>query len=78
MFLVKINTPVHYHVKKIEFVKTKSVKDQFHFLMVIIMVVSAGMAHIYGNHIALRCKNQAHFKGCTKRHEALRRELLEE
>ena len=42
MVLVKINTSVHYHVKKIEFVKTKSVKDQFHFLM----VVSAGMAHL--------------------------------
>ena len=35
VYRVKINTHVHYHVKKIEFVKTKYVKDQFHFLMVI-------------------------------------------
>ena len=46
MVLVKINTPVHYHVKNIEFIKTKNAKDQCHGCSDGIMVVSAGMAHI--------------------------------
>ena len=33
--LVKVNIPVHYHVKNISFAETKYAKDQCHFLMVI-------------------------------------------
>ena len=46
MVLVKINTPVHYHVKKIEFNK-KICQGPVSFFDGN-MVVSAGMAHMIG------------------------------